>query len=337
MAGSKGSPLLPDVMESQLSTVDLIRAMYPGAEEGDVMESSTQEIIDRVREWCEDPAGTLASPLPRLPSSITFTVTIPLAMEEEEEAETAADQAPPSIEMNVLVPLVTDDDTMTESSPPPPVQYSVRQPPWMSRAEVAELGARLPPGDIFAAFDYVQDHAPRPPKTSSSQNHLDEDENGSNKNNNSTAREKEPLVRVWFYFPSLSTRAKRRDLVAYAPAHGLTGFVLAGKPGVLCVEGAARAVDAYMAAIKNESWGDIPSHQKKVSERFREVIGTAAATGEGGKGGRRFEDMTEITDVLGARHGARKNRGDMAALEAYLKERGVGESFGRVIMGQQHG
>lgn len=318
MAGSKGSPLPPDVMESQLSTVDLIRAMYPGAED-DVTQSSTQEIIDRVREWCEDP-GAPANPFHRLSSSITFTVTIPLAIMEEEEAKDQVEAAPPSsIEMNVLVPLVTDDDTMTES--PPPVQYSVRQPPWMSRAEAAELGARLPPGDIFAAFDYVQDHAPRPPqKTSSSPQHHHLDEDGSRENGN------EPLVRVWFYFPSLSTRAKRRDLVAYAPAHGLTGFVLAGKPGVLCVEGAARAVDAYMAAIKNESWGDIPSHQKKVSERFREDISE-----------RRFaEGMTEITDALGARHGARKNRGDMAALEAYLKERGVGESFGKVIMGQ-HG
>lgn len=44
--------------------------------------------------------------------------------------------------------------------------------------------------------------------------------------------------------------------------------------------------------------------------------------------------MTEITDLLGERRGARKNRGDMAALEAYLKEKGVGESFAKVVMGQ---
>lgn len=36
------------------------------------------------------------------------------------------------------------------------------------------------------------------------------------------------LQRVWFWFPSLSTREKRKDLVNYAARWGLTGFVLAG-------------------------------------------------------------------------------------------------------------
>lgn len=40
--------------------------------------------------------------------------------------------------------------------------------------------------------------------------------------------EEEELQRVWFWFPSLSTREKRRDLVTYASRWGLTGFVLAG-------------------------------------------------------------------------------------------------------------
>jgi hypothetical protein len=91
----------------------------------------------------------------------------------------------------------------------------------------------------------------------------------------------EALQRVWFWFPSLSTKEKRRDLVDYAPRYGLTGFVLAGehirtenvqadgfrspgKPGLLCLEGDARKVDQYMSAIKSESWSDIPSYQKKV-------------------------------------------------------------------------
>lgn len=311
MADAKDSHLPPDLMESQLSTIELIRAMYPPAE--DNTDSSTQELINSVREWCEN-GGAVAAPSPRLPSSISFTVTIPLTMDKDGDSS-------PSIEINIVVPLTTTDHTITES---PPLQYSLRQPPWMSRAEVAELGASMPPGDIFAAFDYVQEHAPRPPKTttlSSSQ------QQPRNENSLSTAegQQSEPLLRVWFYFPSLSTREKRKDLVSYAAGYGLTGFVLAGKPGVLCLEGTSRAVDGYMNAIKNESWGDIPSHQKKVSERFREEIPGRR---------RRFEGMTEITDALGARHGARKNRGDMAALEAFLKERGVGDSFAKVVMGQ---
>ena len=92
---------------------------------------------------------------------------------------------------------------------------------------------------------------------------------------------------------------------------------------MLCLEGSGSNIDAYMNEIKTVSWGDIPSHQKKVSERYRE-------TGDGVK--RAFEGMIEITDLVGEKHGARQNRGDMAAIEAWLKERGLGDMFESVIL-----
>lgn len=39
---------------------------------------------------------------------------------------------------------------------------------------------------------------------------------------------KEKLERVWFWFPSLSSKEKRKDLVTFGHDAGLTGFVLAG-------------------------------------------------------------------------------------------------------------
>lgn len=352
MATAQDAYLRPEVMESQLSTVELIRAMYPPPVEDDADSASTQQLITCVRDWCENPDTAAASC--RLPSSLDFTVTIPIAGEDDSQPVPSL-----SIELNVVVPLTITSTTTTDDNhnmDPPPVHYSIRQPPWMSRAEVATLGASMPPDDIFAAFDYIQEHAPRPrPSLSpsekakdslSSQQQQDQHPSTDTHSSRGSSGPDGPLLRVWFYFPSLSTREKRKDLVAYAPRYGLTGFVLAGKPGVLCLEGTARAVDGYMAAIKNESWGDIPSHQKKVSERFREEIGPGGTTGTTGMGegtsggttggdtGRKFADMTEITDALGERRGARRNRGDMAALEAFLKEKGVGDSFAKVIMGQ---
>jgi hypothetical protein len=67
--------------------------------------------------------------------------------------------------------------------------------------------------------------------------------------------------RVWYWLPSLSTREKRNDIVRAAPGWSLTGFVLAGKPGIICVEGTERNVDGYMNWIKAVSWSDIPSFQ----------------------------------------------------------------------------
>ena len=67
--------------------------------------------------------------------------------------------------------------------------------------------------------------------------------------------------RVWYWLPSLSTREKRNDIVQAAPGWSLTGFVLAGKPGIICLEGTERNVDGYMNWIKAVSWSDIPSFQ----------------------------------------------------------------------------
>jgi hypothetical protein len=78
-----------------------------------------------------------------------------------------------------------------------------------------------------------------------------------------------------------------------------------------------------MKFIKTESWGDIPAHHKKVSERYRET---------GDKIERVFPSMTEITDMVGERRGQRANRGDMKAMEEWLVERGLGEAFAKVLM-----
>lgn len=96
---------------------------------------------------------------------------------------------------------------------------------------------------------------------------------------------------------------------------------LTGKPGVLCVEGVSADIDEYMSAIKTQSWADIPSFQKKVSEKWRETNIER----------RRFDGMSEITDTV-AMHGARGNRGEMSEVERVLEEKGLGEAFSKVFL-----
>lgn len=301
MAAGEGTTLPRDLLEAQLSMVELIRAMYPSST--GTSGSATDEAMERVRSWCESPGPSSGSG--SLPPRFTFDMNIPLNVENSGAPS-------PEIQISIAVPLTSPDPDIPE---PPPLTYSLRQPAWMSRAEVTELSSDMPAGDVLGAFDYIQENAPRYLRDASQSRREEPPQ---------PDKDAGPLMRVWFYFPSLSTREKRKDLVSYAAAYDLTGFVLAGKPGVLCLEGSSGHIDGYMNAIKNESWGDIPSHQKKVSERFREECGPA---------GRKFAGMSEITDDLGARHGTRKNRGDMAALEAWLKKKGVGDSFSKVVMG----
>lgn len=290
---SKDESILPaDIIESQLATIDLIAAMYPSPGELEIPESTT-ECIERLRDWCENPTSTP----PKTPTNMSLTVCLPISDGDK------------TIQVNLSVPLLSEGQQSIDQ--PPPLGYSLRQPDWMSKAEVGELAASMPKDDALEAFEYIQAESARFLETKQSQAIALE------RTNTKTG----PLVRVWFYFPSLSTRKKRDDMVNLAPGYSLTGFVLAGKPGVLCLEGLSPDIDAYMSFIKTHSWGDIPSHQKKVSERFRETEGVQ----------RVFPGMEEITDSLGERGGQRANRGDMQALEAWLGSRGLQEAFEKVI------
>ncbi|KAF7714926.1 Uncharacterized protein PECH_007830 [Penicillium ucsense] len=296
------STILPvEVIEAHLATIDLIAAMYPSSGEVEISESSA-EWIDRLREWCLDPTSALAPA--QIPPTLSVTVRLPVGGQDK------------TIQVIVTFPLRTETEGSEGADRLPPMRYSLRQPDWMSKAEVAALSAGIPNhnDDALEAFDYIQAEGARLRETKQTQT-------VSAEGPDATKASSGPLVRVWFYFPSLSTRKKRDDMVNLAPGYGLTGFVLAGKPGVLCLEGLPVDIDAYMSFIKTHSWGDIPSHQKKVSERFRETENIQ----------RVFPGMEEITDSLGARGGQRANRGDMQALEAWLGERGLQRAFEQVI------
>lgn len=342
--------LLPlELLEMQLSQIDLLMAMYPSDEEL-VVSDDTRVSIERAKQACS--GGTDDTSVPSdgsrdgLARDIYLNLRLPVAEQ---------DNAAATVELEIVVPLRThgkDDDKMSDE--PPRVRTRMRQPSWANRAEVAAINDRTPADeDVLGVIEYMREAAARTytasllslsSSTITTTNgtggggilHDDSMKLGSSTSFSPTTRgDHERLVRVWFYFPSISTRSKRDDLVRNAPAYGLTGFLLAGKPGLLCLEGGSRAVDEYMRFIKTESWGDIPAHHKKVSERYREES-TAGGGGDGGEGTvvrRVFADMTEITDTVGGeRRGERANRGDMKAIEAWLTERGLGEAFTKVLI-----
>ena len=285
-----------ELLESQLSMIDLLQAMFPDEL---TLDSTTTLLIEQLRYRQQD-QKTLKSISPPLLLSLVLNISI------NEDVKELANK---TIQLSIAVPLESEEPDPMEA---PPLRMSIRRSNWLSKAQVSQLNADMPPSDVLSAIDYIRDEAPNYIRSAQPE----VPELGGMINSG-------PIIRVWFYFPSLSTREKRDDLVNHAPSYSLTGFVLAGKPGVLCLEGSSKHVDAYMKFIKTESWSDIPSHQKKVSERYRE---------EGVHVSRVFGGMEEITDSLGERRGERANRGDMKALEAWLTERGLGGVFEKVIM-----
>lgn len=288
MASQRQYFLPKDVMESQLSHVNLLLAMFPDSSE--ILDPPSGS-FQQLENWVT--AADISPPL-NIPAAVAVHVTLSID-----------DSRLHEIELDVLVPLRSEEAAATEA---PPLIYRLKQPTWMTKSQTAELSSGMPTQDILAAFEYISLEAPQ--FIEATQEH-------------SSIGDQGPIDRVWFYFPSLSTRAKRDDLVLNGPSFCLTGFVLAGKPGVLCLEGTSSNIDKYMQYIKTESWGDIPSHQKKVSERYRETENVA----------RVFDNMEEITNApfMGPKSGQRGNRGDMQSLETWLKTKGLGGAFAKVV------
>ncbi|EME38201.1 hypothetical protein DOTSEDRAFT_140495, partial [Dothistroma septosporum NZE10] len=285
---SMASVLSAETLEPQLDQIELLRAMYSPEEL--ITDDDIDELLACCRAWCEDPECTM----PTVPEEICMRLTLPVGDNEQKQ-----------ISMDILIPM------KASGSGCGPTTSRVRpvQPSWLTRAETAQLSANIPSDDILSSIEHIRDQATLYLTALTEPNVII---------NNTPPT---PLVRVYFYFPSISTRQKRNDLITTAPTYSLTGFLLAGKPGILCLEGGAQDIDDYMKYIKTESWGDIPSQHKKVSERHRETKDVE----------RKFGGMEEITDIIEKR-GERGNRGDMRALEAWLVERGLEGVVGRVLM-----
>jgi hypothetical protein len=240
MSDTTMQDVLPkDLMELQLGQIDLLMAMY-ASDDAISMDSTSTETIEKLRDWCEN--GNEAAP--KLPET---GINLILGLNDFGDN----DSLDHLLQLTLSVPLTyRRGESLID---PPSIKTRIQQPDWMSKGDVAKLNSELPDEDILSVIEHIKEAAAQ---------HLaglKQDEVANTPIKDTT------IVRVWFYFPSISTRAKRDDLVNYAPTYGLTGFLLAGKPGVLCLEGGSTAVDDFMKFIKTESWGDIPAHHKKVS------------------------------------------------------------------------
>ncbi len=263
-----------------------------------MVESHAEELLCSLREDIDEESSQLNGNLPIIPLILNLSIPAP------EDATSQTD----SLKLEVTVAFGYEGHQPPQD--PPEIKIRIHQPPWMSKAASMQVMSQIPVGeDIPGTIEYIKEAA----------SNLREQ---SRKPSLFTAcHDDADIVRVWFYFPSISTRSKRDDFIKHAPFYNLTGFLYAGKPGLLCVEGQSQKIDDYMKFIKTESWGDIPAHHKKVSERYRSSCDQ-----------RVFPDMTEITDMVGDRQGQRANRGDMKAIEDWLKERDLGDAFAKVLM-----
>lgn len=63
--------------------------------------------------------------------------------------------------------------------------------------------------------------------------------------------------RTWVYFHHIYSTDKRQKLVCWAREFDLTGFVMPGKPGMLCIEGSDSNIQDYLARVRRLPWQKI--------------------------------------------------------------------------------
>ncbi|GAA5866806.1 hypothetical protein JCM1840_004273 [Sporobolomyces johnsonii] len=337
-----------DLLVAQLEALQLCESLFPLDGEL-VLSEQTASFAPTLREWLEaagqDGAGSQGGDIAAKGWADELAFTVNLALEHPDDPASTFPLA-----LAIKLPL---SSSSAPSDAPPPTSLHIQQPAWLARTPYDTLAASLPsfdpttfssPADlILQAVDYLREEGvkllPSPADEASPA--------PSSKTRRRGARagaidETHDEFRVWLWFPSLSTREKRDDIVNWAPEYGLTGFVLAGKPALLCLEGTEENIQAYLADIKSNSWADIPSFQKKVSERYRTPLvprsssstPPPSSSSPASTSHRIFTSMAEITSLI-PRGGQRGNRGEMGPVRDFLASKGLGDAFGVVIGGGQ--
>ncbi|XP_050451854.1 RWD domain-containing protein 2A [Cataglyphis hispanica] len=116
--------------------------------------------------------------------------------------------------------------------------------------------------------------------------------------------------RYWIYSHHIYSKFKRRDVANLAKENSITGFCLAGKPGIICMEGSLEDCDYCWQKIKTMNWHRILIKLLEKEEDCNDVDSM-----------RRFTDFQEVSFPTTERHN------DMGQLLKYLSDHNCQHAF----------
>jgi hypothetical protein len=184
-----------DVVEYQLSNIALLQSMYP------------------------DPAELTISP--HCLSDYMTLETYPTSSVSSEQIELLHTTTINQGEIDLIITLPLNRSR---------VEMNMRQPPWLTRVEWEEVRAIPTSAEDELVVEYLLETMDLiRSRVSGLAKYKAAEEDSKPILTGSSERPKSCLQRVWFWFPSLSSKEKRRDLIDFAEEHLLTGFLLAGE------------------------------------------------------------------------------------------------------------
>ncbi|XP_020292043.1 RWD domain-containing protein 2A [Pseudomyrmex gracilis] len=123
--------------------------------------------------------------------------------------------------------------------------------------------------------------------------------------NKTDTRDQDTVIfsRYWIYSHHIYSKFKRRDVANLAKENSLTGFCLAGKPGIICMEGTLEDCEYCWQKIKAMNWHRILI---KLLEKEKDCDSVDSR--------RKFVDFQEVSFPTTERHN------DMGQLLKYLSD-----------------
>ncbi|KAL6265403.1 hypothetical protein P5V15_002199 [Pogonomyrmex californicus] len=116
--------------------------------------------------------------------------------------------------------------------------------------------------------------------------------------------------RYWIYSHHIYSKFKRRDVANLAKENSITGFCLAGKPGIICMEGTLEDCEYCWQKIKTMNWHKI---LVKLLEKEKDCNDVDSM--------RKFTDFQEVSFPTTERHN------DMGQLLKYLTDHDCQHAF----------
>ncbi|XP_015595951.1 RWD domain-containing protein 2A [Cephus cinctus] len=123
--------------------------------------------------------------------------------------------------------------------------------------------------------------------------------------------DKHVFGRYWVYSHHIYSKFKRRDIADLAKENSLSGFTLAGKPGIICVEGALDDCEYWWQKVKTMNWHKILIklvEEENLDNRNLDSL-------------RKFSGFQEISFATSEKHN------DMGQLLKYLTEHDSHHAF----------
>ncbi|XP_032071082.1 RWD domain-containing protein 2A [Thamnophis elegans] len=242
-------PRLKDSLELQVAELEMLLSMFPNKGEITLQDENVFKNIQRhLNDTTENP-----------PPKIEYSVAVPI-----NETKAIVDL---QVELPLSYPYVTPQLFARSNT-------LDRQQQLQLNKDLTSYIATLEPGElcIYATVQWLQDNT-----TFRVQN--------SEVCERTTRKEivKAPFKRMWIYSHHIYRQELRKKIFEYAKKLNLTGFCLAGKPGVICVEGTKENCEEFWHIIRYPNW-------KHISCKHHET-GEAEGNGESFRLFQTFEDL----------------------------------------------